>query len=167
MLQKYQMLAYIVFEDTQSLQRIPRGGIDHAVESRSQDEGEPYDISLQDVEALLYPVESATTSSATASADKDKVLGFRLTPAGAHTYSVPRGGTEYTRMQTGTTLTQKTSPPQGTASSRPHPVLSWRTSTSGGVFIPKNLWSFRPNNSVPMSFSIPKRSNQTFGCKLL
>ncbi|KAF5322141.1 hypothetical protein D9619_001653 [Psilocybe cf. subviscida] len=80
--QKYQMLAYVVFEDPQSLDRIPRGGVDHAVDSSLPDRHEPHSLSLQQVEALVYPTNSAVAPSSTTTEDKDRVLGFRLIPAG-------------------------------------------------------------------------------------
>lgn len=88
------MMALIVFEDAQSVERIPRGGIDHAVESPLQNEEELHNLSLQDVEAAIYPTESAVERSGTAVVDQDKVLGFRLIPAGASVYTVPQHDTQ-------------------------------------------------------------------------
>jgi hypothetical protein len=91
--QKYQMMALIVFEDAQSVERIPRGGVDHAVESPLQNEDELHNLSLQDVEAAVYPTENAMEHSGTTVVDQDKVLGFRLIPSGASVHSVPQHDT--------------------------------------------------------------------------
>lgn len=79
---KTQMAAYVIFEDPQSVKRIPRGGIDHAVASTPADATEAHNISLQDVEALVYPTASGTAPIDIDAKDNGKVLGFRLIPSG-------------------------------------------------------------------------------------